>query len=241
MSKKDVTVPLNHVPHVDEFALSDQQRTFHDAFTDGPTRGNAYQSAVSAGYTEQTAHKVSSTWTPKMGETPETVRTKRPIVQAIYWTLHRRSIETREAEARSAEARIQKKVVTKEYVTDSLIEIAERCMGHDVLDARGRDLAARLGDELKAELGLTAEQANKIGVKFRLYAKQHSIFRPAEARLSLRLLGVDIGMFVARIQKIPETAVDLLDVDELQQERDRMAKEWEELKSSLKAKGVTMQ
>jgi len=232
---------------VEDFKLNERQRAFHDAYTspESETHLNALQSALAAGYGDVVAKSDSAKWLPPTGCTPEACRNLKPLAQAIFWTLHNRAEDRRKVEERVAERSINERVISRKLIEDRLFEIVERCMGRELLDEKGRDLAAQMGDALVAEIAddktgklkLSPGDASvAIATKFKEYCRTFRLFRPTQAKEALRLLGVDIGMFITRLQKVPETAVDTLTPAQLQAERDRLEREWKAINETIAKK-----
>jgi hypothetical protein len=222
---------------IDDFRLTERQRAFHDAYVEGRTMGNAHASALAVGYAETSAKNMSHRWVPGSGNTVESIGTAMPIAQAIFWTLRSRAEIRREIEARTTERTIEQRVVSRQYIEKNLMEIVERCMGHELHDEKGCDLAARLADGIVDEINLPPAKRKDVSAliakRFKEYASSHRVFRPTQAKEAMRLLGIDIGMFITRWEKVPETPVDNLTPAQLVAERERLSREWENLQTEM--------
>lgn len=222
------------IPSVDDFKLTPQQRDFHDRYTasGSPSRLNAYQSALAAGYTETSAKTVSSKWVPSSGHTPDSIRSCKFVVQAIFWTLHREKTLRDEVNARTMERTIERQVertmITKEFIESNLLELAMRCMGKDV-KAENLKIAARCIDEAALPDKLDAALRDRLIESFMRTCNQHKVFHPAGAKEALKLLGIEIGMFMKILRAPPETPVDAMSVDQLAAEKQRLEKQYAEI------------
>lgn len=233
MGKRPKNSPAR-IPTIDDFKLTEQQRKFHDAYIEGPTRGNASASAVAAGYEERTAQRDSYKWVPAPGTTRESAGSLRSAVaKAIYWSLDAQRMIRDEVTARKTEREIEKQVVSKQYVVETLMDLAERCMGKDL--SKNRKIALELLEEVADRVDTATRSV--IADLFVKHANKHRVFHPAGAKEAVKLLGLEIGMFTRVAKAPPETPVDQMTAQQLFDEEKKLVERYAQLTSEAKKKG----